>query len=158
MEFLIETDPPVTTEDFFALLPMPRHIERATKNCELTELERLFYQLIAITDSDVSSTTYWIPPTFKTDDTYLTLEGYKLGSVVWYMRCAVEGLPVNVFGKTQEMALTNAIQFFVGFSKFCKNTPDRSIWYRFFNSFEQQQRLKSAEWGRYINRPQESAP
>lgn len=83
-----------------------------SEELSLTKLEQLFLQLNEVMQHTRSNTTSCGPLSFKSNLSYMTNDGYMTGSLVWYMHCEVDGRLINVFGRTPEQCIENALLLF----------------------------------------------
>ena len=82
----------------------------AKKEHQLSELEHLYFQLEILREK----TGYrYSALHFKHPSYYLTGDGLLLGSIAWYTRCVINGIKINVVGKTEKQCLENTIKLFV---------------------------------------------
>ena len=93
----------------------------------LTELEKLYYTLETLIRPIRTNRTDHYGLRFKTDQTYMTNDGYLLGSIVWYMRCDVDGVRYKVFGRTPEQTIEKAIELFTAYQDLSEKDFDKWI-------------------------------
>jgi len=115
------------------------------RDLNLTQLEKNMLYLEAVIRNIHCQKNYFEGLVLKTPSSYLTNDGYLLGSIVWYINCCVGGRAVRVFGKSPEAAILSAIQLFTGFRKLTNDND----WRKFLKSFLDAQEKESDEWARY---------
>lgn len=93
----------------------------------LTELEKLYYTLETLIRPIRTNRTNHYGLRFKTDQTYMTNDGYLLGSIVWYMRCDVDSVWYTVFGRTPEQTLEKAIELFTAYQELSEKDFDKWV-------------------------------
>jgi len=152
VKFLLNVD--VTWGDVLELLSDKKHeqyrLDLLVEDCEnrdlnLSQLEKNMLYLEAVIRNIHCQKNYFEGLKLKTPSSYLTSDGYRLGSIVWYINCCVGGRAVMVFGKSPDAAILSTIQLYTGFRKFT-NDDD---WRKFLKSFLDAQEKKSDEWARY---------
>ena len=112
---------------------------------ELSELERQLLTLEALLRDYWCSRTFFTGPTLKGHMSYATLDGYPLGTIVWYMECHVENIQVSVYGRSATQAVQNAIEFF----QTMLTKPKKDLGFA-ISDFELAQRAKAGDYARRI--------
>ncbi len=119
------------------------------KECNLTDLEKKIFYLSRLTARYTRSDFFFKSPQLKTENGYLSNDGYPLGCFVWYMNCNIYGRRLNIFGKNPENTVENAIVFFENFIANVirsENIIKKDI---YIEAFESQQRENIDEYAKY---------
>jgi len=92
---------------------------------------------------------------FKTDEQYLTNQGYPLGTTCWYVRTEVNGLIKLHCAETREGAVQKAVQHLIdeGIVKY-RNLEDAeiSIMKREIQALQEELRSLQAAWRNILKR------
>lgn len=83
---------------------------------QATELEEKMCKLFELTRFRVCRSTNYGGLEFKVGDTYITEDGYPIGSYVWYMRLLVRDYRFMVYGRKPEDVVEKAIEVFKAFT------------------------------------------
>ena len=115
------------------------------RDLNLSELEKLTYELNLIERDFRTKSTYQSGLQMKIDKSYMTNDGYMLGSIVWYIVCSFNDWRVTCFGRTPEQATENAIQAFKSYAELPQDE-----FRKWLKGFEKTLKSKADEYARYV--------
>ena len=107
----------------------------AKDDLQLTELEKSLLTLAYLTRYSNNSNNNYEGLKFKAPYTYITEDGYLLGSMVWYLPCKIGGQRVKIYGRTPEQAVQSAIRVFAD----TQNLRDIHAVDEYINKFKREQ-------------------
>lgn len=99
------------------VMGLERHEDHGHSDCSACDEARKKYSTdIAVAWEIVEKLKgkKWLGPEWKSPDTYMTQQGYPLGTEAWYVRVEVKGLFEWVFGATAPLAICRAALKAVG--------------------------------------------
>ena len=124
-------------------------IEGKIEKVGLSDLEILLLCLNALTRRYVSGRNRWYGIDLKTSDTYLTNDGYPLGSIIWMMFVTVDDFDLRIYGNTPVILVNNALQFWTGVLSLWPASKGKEQ-RKFIRLFIEAQENKSSSWGRWV--------
>ena len=116
-----------------------------SRDClDLTELEKAFLTLHYLTRYSTNVDNNYFGLQFKAPYSYITEDGYLLGSMVWYLPCTITGRLINIYGRTPEQAVQNAIRVFAD----TQNLRDIHAQKEYLKKFEGEQKKLASTYRR----------